>query len=230
MARQSSKKMYFALKIIHSFLPVAFQLPGDPAWTTVFFPAGSLLLAKWPSPGHTLHPLQILTAPGPSLIGKMAVSNVLSADAVSTPVFTPVIWQYLTRLMIWSGGIYFPLLSIWRQTTVLLVAFSVESMQQRTLLFIFELESLLEAYKQQDLEEATILGHQQRQSTSLRKKKKKTSRCLKALQPLNFHGLRGLLPRSPRAHTSWQLERWESDGRSSPSPIFNPTLNTKLPK
>lgn len=126
MARQSSKKMYFALKIIHSFLPVAFQLPGDPAWTTVFFPAGSLLLTKWPSPGHTLHPLQILTAPGPSLIGKMAVSNVLSADVISTPVFSPVIWQYLTRLMIWSSGIYFPLLSICEETTCLLVAFSGE--------------------------------------------------------------------------------------------------------
>lgn len=109
MARQSSKKMYFALKIIHSFLPVAFQLPGDPAWTTVFFPAGSLLLAKWPSLGHTSHPLQILTALSPSLIGKMAVSNVLSADAISTPVFSPVIWQYLTRLMIWSHDILFPI-------------------------------------------------------------------------------------------------------------------------
>ena len=109
MARQSSKKMYFALKIIHSFLPVAFQLPGDPAWTTVFFPAGSLLLAKWPSLGHTSHPLQILTALSPLLIGKMAVSNVLSADAISTPVFSPVIWQYLTRLMIWSHDILFPI-------------------------------------------------------------------------------------------------------------------------
>lgn len=124
MVRQSSKKMYFALKIIHSFLPVAFQLPGDPAWTTVFFPAGSLLLAKWPSLGHTSHPLQILTALSPLLIGKMAVSNVLSADAISTPVFSPVIWQYLTRLMIWSYDILFPIImSICPQTTHLLVAF-----------------------------------------------------------------------------------------------------------
>lgn len=146
MARQSSKKMYFALKIIHSFLPVAFQLPGDPAWTTVFFPAGSLLLTKWPSPGHTLHPLQILTAPGPSLIGKMAVSNVLSADVIPTPVFSPVIWQYLTRLMIWSSGIYFPLLSICEETTHLLVAFSGgKSLQQRLLCscFIHERQSFV---------------------------------------------------------------------------------------
>lgn len=148
MARQSSKKMYFALKIIHSFLLVAFQLPGDPAWTTVFFPAGSLLLAKWPSPGHTLHPLQILTAPGPLLIGKMAVSNVLSADAISTPVFSPVIWQYLTRLMIWSSDL-FPITVSLLQTTRLLVAFSKKKKACSSIFIciIHELQSLYEMCK-----------------------------------------------------------------------------------
>ena len=109
MARRSSKKMHFALKIIHSLLPVAFQLPREPAWTIVFFPAGTLLFAKWPSAGHIPHPLQILTAQpqSPWLIGKMAVSNVLSADGISEPVLLAVIWQYLSRLMIGSGDILF---------------------------------------------------------------------------------------------------------------------------